>query len=142
MAEENPTDEDHGYRLFPQRDRRNPKKASFMSTLYLLKFSCKNRLKIAMQQNPQVKILLDAMSKAGCTAYLDRHFACEECDTNVAGGFDSATSEVVLCQNTIANQHQMNRVVTHELIHAFDHCRAQVDFLSNMRHLACTEVGF
>ncbi|XP_063783436.1 mitochondrial inner membrane protease ATP23 homolog isoform X2 [Pseudophryne corroboree] len=34
----------------------------------------------------------------------------------------------------------MNRVVTHELIHAFDHCRAQVDFLNNVHHLACSEI--
>ncbi|XP_073476076.1 mitochondrial inner membrane protease ATP23 homolog isoform X2 [Aquarana catesbeiana] len=94
MAEEKPTDEDYGYNLFPQRDRRNPKKESIMSKLCLLKYTCKNRLKAAMQQNPQVKMLLDAMKQAGCTAYVDRHFACEDCDKNVAGGFDSATSEI------------------------------------------------
>lgn len=33
----------------------------------------------------------------------------------------------------------MADVVTHELIHAFDHCRAEVD-LKNPLHLACTEV--
>lgn len=35
----------------------------------------------------------------------------------------------------------MNRVVTHELIHAFDHCRAHVDWFNNFRHLACSEVS-
>ncbi|XP_063783434.1 mitochondrial inner membrane protease ATP23 homolog isoform X3 [Pseudophryne corroboree] len=34
----------------------------------------------------------------------------------------------------------MNRVVTHELIHAFDHCRAHVDWFTNVRHLACSEI--
>lgn len=34
----------------------------------------------------------------------------------------------------------MNRVVTHELIHAFDHCRARVDWFTDFRHLACSEV--
>ncbi|XP_043934757.1 mitochondrial inner membrane protease ATP23 homolog [Protopterus annectens] len=34
----------------------------------------------------------------------------------------------------------MNRVVTHELIHAFDHCRAHVDWFNNMKHLACSEI--
>ncbi|XP_018106187.1 mitochondrial inner membrane protease ATP23 homolog isoform X2 [Xenopus laevis] len=34
----------------------------------------------------------------------------------------------------------MNRVVTHELIHAFDHCRAHVDWFNNVRHLACSEI--
>lgn len=32
-------------------------------------------------------------------------------------------------------------MLSHELIHAYDHCRAQVDFLSNIQHLACTEVS-
>lgn len=36
----------------------------------------------------------------------------------------------------------MTRVVTHELIHAFDHCRAHVDWFNNYRHLACSEVKF
>ncbi|XP_075065196.1 mitochondrial inner membrane protease ATP23 homolog isoform X2 [Mixophyes fleayi] len=80
------------------------------------------------------------MKQSGCTAFKDRHFACEECDGSVCGGFDSATSEIVLCQNNINDQPHMNRVVTHELIHAFDHCRAHVDFLNNVQHLACSEI--
>ncbi|KAM5171407.1 mitochondrial inner membrane protease ATP23 homolog isoform 2-T2 [Mantella aurantiaca] len=80
------------------------------------------------------------MKQAGCTAYKDRHFSCEECDEKVGGGFDPTTSQVVVCQNTIQNQPNMNRVVTHELIHAYDHCRANVDFISNVQHLACSEI--
>ena len=33
----------------------------------------------------------------------------------------------------------MDDVLTHELIHAFDHCRAHVDW-GNLDHLACSEV--
>lgn len=50
-------------------------------------------------------------------------------------------SQIVLCQNNINQQSHMNRVVTHELIHAFDHCRAHVDWFNNYRHLACSEVN-
>ncbi|EPY82933.1 mitochondrial inner membrane protease ATP23-like protein [Camelus ferus] len=46
---------------------------------------------------------------------------------------------IVLCQNNIRNQAHMSRVVTHELVHAFDHCRAHVDWFTNVRHLACSE---
>lgn len=49
--------------------------------------------------------------------------------------------QIVLCQNNIHQQSHMNRVVTHELIHAFDHCRAHVDWFNNLRHLACSEVS-
>ena len=44
-----------------------------------------------------------------------------------------------LCENNIYNADNMTDVMTHELIHAFDNCRAKVDFL-DPRHLACTEV--
>ncbi|XP_069908629.1 mitochondrial inner membrane protease ATP23 homolog isoform X3 [Oryctolagus cuniculus] len=47
---------------------------------------------------------------------------------------------IVLCQNNIRSEAHMSRVVTHELIHAFDHCRAHVHWFSNVRHLACSEV--
>ena len=47
--------------------------------------------------------------------------------------------QIVLCANNIYNSDNMARVITHELIHVYDNCRAQVDFL-NIKHLACTEV--
>jgi len=70
----------------------------------------------------------------------ERHFSCEDCNGNVSGGFDASTSQIVLCQNNIRNQAHMNRVVTHELVHAFDHCRAHVNWFTDVRHLACSEV--
>ncbi|XP_016829538.1 mitochondrial inner membrane protease ATP23 homolog isoform X2 [Cricetulus griseus] len=48
--------------------------------------------------------------------------------------------KIVLCQNNIRNQAHMSRVVTHELIHAFDHCRAHVHWFTDIRHLACSEI--
>ncbi|XP_040271667.1 mitochondrial inner membrane protease ATP23 homolog [Bufo bufo] len=140
MEEDKSGKDDYGYHLFPERDPRGRKQEPFLSKLYGLKLRCKARMKISMETSPHVKLLLDAMSRAGCTAYRDRHFACEECDERVGGGFDSSTSEIVICQNNINDQATMNRMLTHELIHAYDHCRAQVDFLGNIRHLACTEI--
>lgn len=49
--------------------------------------------------------------------------------------------QIVLCQNNIRKQSHMTRVVTHELIHAFDHCRANVDWFNELRHVACSEVS-
>ena len=34
----------------------------------------------------------------------------------------------------------MNDVLTHELVHAYDDCRARVDW-DNLEHLACSEVS-
>ena len=33
----------------------------------------------------------------------------------------------------------MNEIMTHELVHMYDHCRAHVDW-DNLYHVACTEV--
>ncbi|XP_051248798.1 mitochondrial inner membrane protease ATP23 homolog isoform X2 [Dicentrarchus labrax] len=80
------------------------------------------------------------MKSSGCQVFKDRHFSCEDCDGTVSGGFDAASSQIVLCQNNIHQQSHMTRVVTHELIHAFDHCRAHVDWFNNYKHLACSEI--
>ncbi|XP_069908627.1 mitochondrial inner membrane protease ATP23 homolog isoform X1 [Oryctolagus cuniculus] len=92
------------------------------------------------EADPYVKLLLDAMKHSGCAVNTDRHFSCEDCHGHVSGGFDASTSQIVLCQNNIRSEAHMSRVVTHELIHAFDHCRAHVHWFSNVRHLACSEV--
>ncbi|KAM9246530.1 mitochondrial inner membrane protease ATP23 homolog isoform 2-T2 [Leptosomus discolor] len=137
-------EDDFGYRLFPDR---NKKPQSFLvrslftfhnrllSKLFSREIDCSN-----IFLDPYAQLLLEAMKQSGCTVFNDRHFSCENCDGCVSGGFDSATSQIVLCQNNIRHQSHMNRVVTHELIHAFDHCRAHVDWFKNVKHLACSEI--
>ena len=44
-----------------------------------------------------------------------------------------------LCENTIYSQRNMEDVLTHELIHAYDNCRIKYD-AEDVRMLACTEV--
>ncbi|KAM7378020.1 hypothetical protein PAMA_013088 [Pampus argenteus] len=133
-------EDDYGYGLFPERKRSRFKKGSPAEAMFTLNRRCQRMLKVAMDKNPYAKLLLSAMKSSGCTAYMDRHFSCEDCDSTVSGGFDAASSQVVLCQNNILLQSHMNRTVTHELIHAFDHCRAHVDWFHNLRHLACSEI--
>ncbi|XP_018417098.1 PREDICTED: mitochondrial inner membrane protease ATP23 homolog [Nanorana parkeri] len=129
----------HGYPVFPERqsweNQRESPEASHGSMS-----GCQKMLNITMEISPYAKLLLDAMKQSGCAVSKDRHFACEDCSGSVSGGFDADTSEIVLCQNNIHSQAHMNRVVTHELIHAFDHCRAHVDWFNNVRHLACSEI--
>ncbi|KGL72395.1 Mitochondrial inner membrane protease ATP23, partial [Tinamus guttatus] len=109
-------------------------------SLFTFHNRCQLMLRMTLATNPHARLLLEAMKQSGCTVFNDRHFSCENCDSCVGGGFDSATSQIVLCQNNIRHQSQMNRVVTHELIHAFDHCRAHVDWFKNVKHLACSEI--
>lgn len=44
-----------------------------------------------------------------------------------------------MCGNGLKSWDQFETVLTHELIHAYDHCRAEVD-PANVEHHACLEV--
>ncbi|RXM97544.1 Mitochondrial inner membrane protease ATP23-like [Acipenser ruthenus] len=139
MDQNKQNEEDYGYQLFPERNSGRFKKGSVAESLFTFNHKCQVMLKVALDTSPYAKLLLGAMKQSGCTVYKERHFSCEDCDGIVSGGFDATTSQIVLCQNNIHQQAHMNRVVTHELIHSFDHCRAHVDWFDNFKHLACSE---
>lgn len=94
-----------------------------------------------MHTGPRVTFLVDIMEKMGCK--VDKGFySSVECDGNINGGFhldDAGRPGVVLCQNHIPDQEWMDRTLAHELIHAFDHCRAKMDW-NNCEQHACSEV--
>ncbi|XP_037059798.1 mitochondrial inner membrane protease ATP23 homolog [Peromyscus leucopus] len=80
------------------------------------------------------------MKHSGCAIDQGKDFSYKDCGGNVSGGFDASTSQIVLCQDNIQNEAHMSRVITHELIHAFDHCQAHVHWFTNVRHLANLEI--
>ena len=47
----------------------------------------------------------------------------------------------MVCSNHMTIQDEVNQVVIHELIHAYDDCRAANLDWSNCAHHACSEVG-
>ncbi|XP_072235221.1 mitochondrial inner membrane protease ATP23 homolog [Leuresthes tenuis] len=133
-------DEEYGYDLFPERNKGTHQEKSLGQKLFTFNHKCQVMLQFSIETSPYAKLLLSAMKSSGCEVSKKRHFSCEDCDGTVSGGFDATSSQIVLCQNNIHQQSHMNRVVTHELIHAFDHCRANVDWFNNFRHLACSEI--
>ncbi|UYV65405.1 GTPBP1 [Cordylochernes scorpioides] len=87
-----------------------------------------------------IGVLLKALEEKGCPVDISRHFSCEMCSEAVMGGYDPETNQAVVCQNTAGRfGHYTTGVLSHELIHMYDHCRAKVDF-NNLDHLACTEI--
>ena len=52
----------------------------------------------------------------------------------------SAVLQVVVCSNHVSAQEEINHALTHELIHAYDHCRAADLDWTNCEHHACSEV--
>ncbi|XP_055342753.1 mitochondrial inner membrane protease ATP23 homolog [Paramacrobiotus metropolitanus] len=100
---------------------------------------CENNIRKVLESSAPVKLLVDAMKSFGCELKLSRNFLCEHCEGYTAGGFDPKNKVIVVCQNNCTTQGKVTSVLAHELIHAFDACRAKVDF-DNIEHLACTEI--
>ena len=100
------------------------------------------------KSSPFIDLLLHALSDAGCPLKPEHHISIEDCDKrhNIIGAFDSFNNQIVLCRNRINQLQTSNKVtsvqqtLSHELIHAYDHCRADVDFYNNPAHMMCSEI--
>ncbi|KAL7747274.1 Mitochondrial inner membrane protease atp23 [Sorochytrium milnesiophthora] len=90
-----------------------------------------------MRHSPIVRFMLQHLEAAGCP-FTRRNMICQPCDATRSGGF-APEYGVVLCENRFISKSHMEDTLTHELIHALDHCRAKLDW-SNCRHHACTEI--
>jgi inner membrane protease ATP23 len=76
--------------------------------------------------------------QAGCTAP-PGFVRVERCAAAVGGGF-RAPDGVVLCHNHLASRGEVAAALAHELLHAYDHCRAADLDWTDCRHHACSEV--
>uniref|UniRef100_A0A161ZVG6 Mitochondrial inner membrane protease ATP23 n=1 Tax=Daucus carota subsp. sativus TaxID=79200 RepID=A0A161ZVG6_DAUCS len=87
---------------------------------------------------PMVKFLREQMGKTGCNIG-DNFIKAVDCENSVAGGYISGEG-IVVCSNRLTMQDEVNQVVIHELIHAYDDCRsANLDW-ANCAHHACSEI--
>ncbi|KAJ1979725.1 Mitochondrial inner membrane protease atp23 [Dimargaris xerosporica] len=98
---------------------------------------CEDQRDSLMQNSPIVRFMLDELEKNGCK-FTRKHIQCMECDETRSGGF-GPNHGVQLCYNRFLSKAHMEDTLAHELIHAYDYCRFNVDF-SNCYHHACTEV--
>lgn len=48
--------------------------------------------------------------------------------------------QVILCANHLGYQDEVNTILAHELVHAYDYCRVKNMDWHNLRHHACSEV--
>eukprot|EP00607_Mallomonas_marina_P008736 CAMPEP_0182416686 /NCGR_PEP_ID=MMETSP1167-20130531/1060_1 /TAXON_ID=2988 /ORGANISM="Mallomonas Sp, Strain CCMP3275" /LENGTH=176 /DNA_ID=CAMNT_0024589691 /DNA_START=72 /DNA_END=602 /DNA_ORIENTATION=- len=101
----------------------------------------------AVTTNKTVQFLVNAIEEKGCVLP-DSFMVCRPCpDEQISGGFAVQTQQsstqyrpmIVLCENKNLGRKTFENTVVHELIHAYDKCRAKLDF-SNCLHHACTEV--
>ncbi|ETB56312.1 hypothetical protein YYC_05744 [Plasmodium yoelii 17X] len=59
--------------------------------------------------------------------------------SNYTGGYNPISNTIWLCANNITNFYKLKYILTHELIHAFDFARANID-MYNCHHIACSEI--
>ncbi|KAJ0244556.1 Mitochondrial inner membrane protease ATP23 [Hirschfeldia incana] len=89
-------------------------------------------------RNPIVKFLMEQMEKSGCRVG-DNFVKAVVCTGPVAGGFTKGRG-ITVCSNYLTIQDEVNQVVIHELIHAYDECRAKNLDWTNCAHHACSEI--
>ncbi|KAI8469248.1 MAG: peptidase M76 [Monoraphidium minutum] len=91
-----------------------------------------------LSDSPTVKYLLESLKLGGCGVGRG-FFHVTACDAQVGGGF-STDYGVILCHNRLQHYREVELAVAHELIHAYDYCRAANLDLTNCHHHACTEI--
>ncbi|KAJ7537105.1 hypothetical protein O6H91_12G097500 [Diphasiastrum complanatum] len=99
---------------------------------------CQKMIHHSLSKNPMVKFMRQALDTAGCPVG-DKFFKATTCEKVVGGGFQSDLG-VVICCNHVLFQKEVDMILTHELIHAYDHCRAKNLDWSNCEHHACSEI--
>eukprot|EP01031_Cornospumella_fuschlensis_P040639 gene40639-49548_t len=108
---------------------------------------CEDTLAHLLQTSPRNKFILEKIEDLGCKLP-PNFFACRPCHNEISGGFgirkvdgDGKTvqPQIIVCENKSMDLKTFFNTVTHELIHAYDVCRAKMDYDNCMQH-ACTEI--
>ncbi|ERN13696.1 hypothetical protein AMTR_s00049p00146280 [Amborella trichopoda] len=89
-------------------------------------------------RSPTVKFLKENLEKAGCRIGED-FVKAVECDKQISGGYVRGDG-ILVCSNHMNMQDEVDQVVIHELIHAYDDCRAANLDWANCAHHACSEI--
>lgn len=94
--------------------------------------------------------MMSAIDDLGCkTGPLEELVECvsaSQQEKGMVGGFAAHTGgsgpykpRIVLVEEHNYSQEVFDRTLTHELVHAYDQCRANVDW-KDLRHVACSEI--
>jgi Peptidase M76 family len=123
--------------LFPPPDPNAPPTADHTK--------CMARLEVTIATNWHAQKILDGITELGCKLP-PNFFVCRTCEQEMTGGFllpergsKVYNPKIIMCENKQIDTRMFQNTVIHELIHAYDICRAKVDW-NNCRHYACTEI--
>ncbi|XP_010912921.1 mitochondrial inner membrane protease ATP23 [Elaeis guineensis] len=99
---------------------------------------CTDRIQKSLK-HPMVRFLREHMEKAGCPVWVRLLLAINCRDQAAAGGYASGQG-ITVCCNHMTYQDEINQVLIHELIHAYDDCRVKNMNWNNCGHHACSEI--
>ena len=109
--------------------------------------ACVKKLESVLARNEKAQRLLDAIEEMGCSVPKN-FFVCRPCDgAAISGGFAVPTAEgdykpqIIMCEdNNVAMETEtFEHTLVHELVHAYDQCRAKVEWSNCLQH-SCTEI--
>ncbi|XP_024363931.1 mitochondrial inner membrane protease ATP23 isoform X1 [Physcomitrium patens] len=98
---------------------------------------CQQMINRSLSRNSTVKFVREALTEAGCPV-ADKFFKPERCSIQAGGGFKQDEG-IVICSNNVTHQDEVDVALTHELLHAYDHCRAVNSNWTNCEHHACMQ---
>jgi inner membrane protease ATP23 len=98
---------------------------------------CEKNKEWSMNFSPTVRFLMEQVQRAGGNMNKNS-ILCGHCDEMKAGGFNPELG-ILICQNRIFDKLKFEDTLAHELIHAYDHCKFNVDW-GDLRHHACSEI--
>mmetsp|Transcript_23386 Transcript_23386/g.24034 ORF Transcript_23386/g.24034 Transcript_23386/m.24034 type:complete len:202 (+) Transcript_23386:67-672(+) len=110
---------------------------------------CERLLFSALEKNHTIRKLISEIEDLGCTIPPNFFLCKPSTDPNVSGGFVMPDPQnnnineykpgVVIFENRIIEKESFENTIAHELVHAYDQCRAKIK-LNNCLHHACTEI--
>ncbi|XP_057766153.1 mitochondrial inner membrane protease ATP23-like isoform X1 [Salvia miltiorrhiza] len=98
---------------------------------------CRNNIQKALH-NPKVKTLMESMEKSGCKIG-ENFFKAKYCRGVHAGHFSRGRG-IGICCNYMGHNDYLVQAMIHELIHAYDDCRAANMKWDSAAHQACSEI--
>lgn len=102
---------------------------------------CERWVAAAAESGP-VQFVLAAMRKRGCDVSPSFFRCVHSPNLKSAGAFavsEDRTTSILMYYNCLRGERHARETMVHELIHAYDYCRADVRW-TDLRHHACTEV--
>lgn len=108
---------------------------------------CVNMVNQSIKEQ-KIQFLAKSLDELGCSFSWSEMIECEPCTELCHAMFQGNEKglkegdykpKLTVCENYMISKSYTTRAIAHELIHAYDQCRAKLDF-KNIDHLACTEI--